>query len=540
MPLSRTPDDTVARMVLDTVRDEALIALGPRGTVVRWSAGAEQLFGYSAAQAVGMDLTLLYGEDDRSMGAPRRELRNAEERGRVEHECWQLRSNGVRFYAEVATTALRGDDGRLLGFARHVRDITARLEYEESLRRSEQRFHGIVTLASEAIVSIDQDQRIVLFNRGAEQIFGYAEREIVGEPLERLIPRRLRAEHEGHVRAFARTGESSRAMGARLEVSGVRKDGEEFPAEVSISALVDGAGNLLLTAVLRDVSARRAAEREIQRLLAAERDARGQAEAALRARDEVMGVVAHDFGNVLTAVGFHAFELSDALRPDRLDEARSRAEVILRMVQHLGRLQRDLVDSAALEAGRLSLHSAEVDARELLEEGSALFEESARSRRVELRVHGPAVPVPVVADRDRILQVVGNLVSNAIRCSPAGGTVSLTVSGSGGDVAIRVEDEGPGIAPEHLPHIFEPFWKAGEGAGSGLGLAIARGIVEAHGGSLAAANRDHRGAAFTVTLPRGGEPAGADEAAETVSASPAVASAAASGLVEAPLAHVAV
>ena len=519
-PSTPSSDDALARMVLDTVRDEALIALGPAGTVTRWSAGAERLFGHPAARSVGMDLSLLYTSEDRSMGAPRRELRDAEALGRVERECWQLRASGERFYAEVATTALRRDDGRLAGFARQTRDVTARLRHEETLRRSEERFHGIVTLASEAIVSVDEEQRIVLFNRGAEQVFGYTEGEILGEPLDRLVPERLRGAHAAHVRAFAATGESARVMGARSEVLGVRRNGEEFPAEATISAMVDGAGNRLYTVVLRDASARHAAEREIQRLLEAERRARGDAEAALRARGELLRVVAHDFGNALTAVGFHAFELAGALEPGRLEEARERAAVILRMVEHLGRLQRDLVDSAALEAGRLGLHPREVDAGDLLRRAAAAFEESARSRRVELRVRAPREPARAVADPDRLLQVVGNLVSNAIRHSPPGGAVTLAAGAGEGGVAVSVEDEGPGIAPEHLPHLFEPFWKAGPGAGSGLGLAIARGIVEAHGGALAAANRDGPGARFAFTLPATAGPGGAPEAAGSA-ASPA-------------------
>ena len=514
MSLPTIDDGALARMVLDAVRDEALFALGPGGAVTRWSPGAAALFGYGGEAAAGMDLSRLYTPEDRGMGAARRELRAAEALGRAETECWQVRSGGERFYAEVATTALRDAGGRLAGFARHVRDVTARLGQEEQLRRSEQRFHGIVSLASEAIVSVDEARRIVLFNRGAQQVFGYTEGEILGEPLERLVPERLREAHARHVAAFAATGETSRAMGARSEVLGVRKSGEEFPAEATISSMVDGAGQRLLTVVLRDVSARRAAEREIQRLLEAEREARGEAEGALRAHREMMNVVAHDFGNALTAVGFHAFELSGALHPERLAEARGRVDTILRQVEHLGRLQHDLVDSAAIEAGRLSLFPVPADARTLLERAAALYAESARSRRVEIHLRGDAA-APVVADPDRVLQVVGNLLSNAIRLSPPGSEIVLAAEWREREVVVTVDDQGPGIAPEHLPHLFERFWKAGPGAGTGLGLTIARGIVEGHGGVLTAANRDGGGASFAFTLPAGGEaPAPEVEAAE--------------------------
>lgn len=490
-------DHALDRRLLEAV-DEALVALHRGGAVLRWNAGAEKLYGRPLG--VGSDLSLLYPPDDRAMGAHRRELREAEARERSTVECWQARADGSRFYAQVTTTALRDDAGRLLGFARHARDVTERMEYEEALRRSEQRFHGIVDLASEAIVSVDEAQRVVLFNRGAERIFGYSAAEMAGQPLLRLIPEPQRDTHAARVAAFAATGATARPMGARAEVRGVRKNGEEFPAEASISVMLDESGKRVFTAVLRDVSARRAAEREIERLLQAESEARTRAESALRARGDLLGVVAHDFGNALTAVGFHAFELSESLGAHGLDEDHSRAAVILSMVEHMARLQRDLVDSAALEAGHLGMYPAVVDVRRVLEQSAELYNESARSRRVRLHLDLAPGPLPVMADLDRMLQAVGNLVSNAIRHSPAEATVTLSAAAAGTAAVLAVADEGPGIPPGELDHIFEPFWHSGPHSGTGLGLSIARGIVEAQGGTLSAANGG-RGAVFSVTLP---------------------------------------
>jgi PAS domain S-box-containing protein len=499
--------------LVDALSDDALTALDGRGCVVRWNLGAEQLYGRSADEAPGLDLSWLYPPDDRALGAHRRELRDAELHGHASRECWQCRADGSRFYAHVTTTALRGGDGKVDRFARHARDVTGRLEYEEALRRSEQRFHGIVDLASEAIVSVDEEQRIVLFNRGAARIFGYAAEEMVGQPLSILIPPHQRDVHARQLGAFAATGATARPMGARAEVRGVRRGGEEFPAEASISVMEDEAGRRLFTAVLRDVSARRAAEGEIQRLLEAESEARGRAEAALRARGDLLGVVAHDFGNALTAAGFHAFELAESLQARGLDEERSRAGVILSMIEHLGRLQRDLVDSAALEAGRLSIFPSEVDLAPLLRNAATLYADSAESRHVHLRVDAAAAPLRVRADPDRILQVLGNLLSNAIRYSPPRGTVLLAAGRAGDAAVITVADDGPGIPPANLEHVFEPFWHDGPRAGTGLGLAIARGIAEAHGGMLTAANGARRGAVFTLTLPVTSTPATDEPAA---------------------------
>lgn len=163
-------DHALERRLLEAVVDEALVALDGHGRVVCWNPGAERLYGRALQRR--LDLSQLYPPDDRGMGAHRRELREAEARATATLECWQWRGNGARFYAQVTTTALRDPQGRLQGFARHAHDITKRLESEEALRRSEERFRGIVELAFEAIVSVDEEQRVVLFNRGAEQIFG--------------------------------------------------------------------------------------------------------------------------------------------------------------------------------------------------------------------------------------------------------------------------------------------------------------------------------------------------------------------------------
>ncbi|HET7461779.1 MAG TPA: PAS domain-containing sensor histidine kinase [Longimicrobium sp.] len=520
------PGDALDRKLVDSLVDEALLMLDGRGAVLRSNTGARALYGHPPGERV--DLSQLYAPEDAAMGAHGRELREAEARGGVTRECWQSRADGTRFYAQVTTTALRDTNGRLEGYARHARDVTERLRHEEALRRSEQRFHGIVDLASEAIVSVDEDQRIVLFNRGAERIFGYGAAEIAGEPLARLVPEAQRGAHAAQVAAFAATGATARPMGARAEVRGVRKSGEEFPAEASISVMRDEAGQRVFTAVLRDVSARRAAEREIERLLQAEHVARERAEQALRARSELLGVVAHDFGNALTAVGFHAFELSDSLRARAMPDEGARADVILSMIEHMARLQRDLVDSAALEAGQLTIFPEKIDARQVLERAVGLYAQSAASRRVRLRLDAPAEPLTVLADADRMLQAVGNLLSNAIRHSPADGTVTVSAKSRDDVVVLSVADEGAGIGSEDVAHVFEPFWRGGAHAGTGLGLSIAQGIAKSHGGSLAVTSHPGHGAVLTLSLPLASRPgippredrAGEDRAGDALASAP--------------------
>ena len=169
---------------------------------------------------------------------------------------------GTRHIVSRGATEFRlGKPIRLVGV---VRDDTRRREAQHLERRSEARLSGILSIAADAIISIDEKGRIVLFNQGAEKIFGYADAEVMGQPLETLIPQRFRASHEGHIQRFAASGTTAQRMGERQEVAGLRKDGSEFPAEASISKLVID-GNTTFTVVLRDVTERKRLEVELER-----------------------------------------------------------------------------------------------------------------------------------------------------------------------------------------------------------------------------------------------------------------------------------
>jgi signal transduction histidine kinase len=279
----------------------------------------------------------------------------------------------------------------------------------------------------------------------------------------------------------------------------------------------EAAGDVLARAILYAIQ-RKALERERAQLLERERAARAEAEAAVRARDEVLRIVSHDIGNSLTAVGIHAMLLGRAAgRADLEEQVRNRAESIRDLVQQMHHLRQDLLDVASIEAGRLAMEpraeSAGAIARAALETSADVAHE--RALRLESTV---AADLPLVmADRERVLQVLGNLIGNAIKFTPAGGEVRLDVEADDGMVRFSVSDSGPGVADAEREHVFDRFWtgRRGEGSGAGLGLAIARGIVEAHGGRIhvEAAGFDtvHGGARFVFTIPAAPAPVPADD-----------------------------
>ncbi|MEW5929270.1 MAG: PAS domain S-box protein [Gemmatimonadota bacterium] len=799
-----------------------------------------RIVGYPEEELLGLTFQDLTHPDD--VDADRESARSlvAGEIPSYEKEKRYLRRDGSVVWALLSVSLLRGRGGEPQCFVSQIQDITARKQAEEALRYSEAKFAGIVSLSSDAIVSVDDEQRITLFNQGAQRIYGYAPEEVLEQPLDVLIPERFRGPHSGHLEAFGASGVPARSMAERgtTRVVGRRKDGSEFVAEASISQLTLG-GRRIYTAVVRDVTdrerreererllaaagrvlaaslefeeslrsvvdfavpaladwcvldllgpddrpravrsaaadparaealaeacrrgavdgaslagtavveptpsgarlagrlpedapapddaglarlldprsavtvplvahgrtfgaltlalsgegrrygpeelalaeelgrvaalaidnarlyrvareARHAAERaadrtaRLQRVTAAlagaltpaevaevvvregsealgaaagtlclldedaarlevvrsvglpaelveawrhfplhahvplaeavrtgepvlvttrdelaarfpaltsvlrhnawaavplladgralgviglsfaeprrfseeerefllaigrqcagtlerarlyerERRARAEAEAASRARDEILGVVAHDLRNPLTAISMYASLLLEM--PRDADTQRAQLRTVLELTEQMNRLIQDLLDASRIEAGQLRVHPAAVPVPPLLADAAELVRMAALERGVSLEVQAaPGLP-PVLADRDRVLQVLSNLLGNAVKFTPRGGWIVVRAAHVEGAVEVSVADTGVGIPPEHLTHVFDRFWQGdARRKGAGLGLAIARGIVEAHGGRIRAESAPGQGSTFTFTLP---------------------------------------
>lgn len=227
-----------------------------------------------------------------------------------------------------------------------------------------------------------------------------------------------------------------------------------------------------------------------------------QLQQALEARDSVLAVVSHDLRNPLNAVTT-SLALLDHVLPDEEGTARRAVNTIRRSAQQMSRLIDDLLDAARIESGRFTIESGEVELQALLQEALEQFLPQAAERSIRLSSDGSHGPITVAGDRWRLMQVVSNLLSNAVRLTPAGGEVRIAWSAEGGGVRLSVADTGPGIPEDELPHLFQPFWQSPRTlrGGAGLGLTIVRGIVEAHGGEIRAESRQGEGSTFVIDLP---------------------------------------
>ncbi len=540
-------------------------------------------------------------------------------------------------------------------------DLVRRAAVESALRASEAKFAGILEIAADAIISVDEQQRILHFNRGAEIAFGYSAAELIGESLARLMPSRYEQSHGAHVRGFGQSPESSRQMGERREIFGRHRDGTEFPAEASISKLTMANGARIYTVLLRDVTERKRLDDGQRRLAAAvatlgetlevdvtERsiaqlplpwlgdgvlldvltgtqqlrrvpgvtgdaalDAaltavaahaidldspsrvvdvlrRGRTdlvpdvddgwleahtadadellrmralgmrsvlllplvarehvlgvlkifrvqgrppftgadqliaeELALRAafaldnarlyatarqatlaRDHALGVVSHDLRNPISAIGMSARALLASIPLDDR-ERRDLVSNIMESQDLTQRMIRDLLDVASIEVGRLRVERRPEPLAPILERAVALFEREAADRSVALALSLDGELPVVSGDAGRLVQVLSNLIANALRFTDRMGRVTVSAQRHGGEVEVSVADTGSGIPTASIGVIFERYWTVRGTApkgGTGLGLAIARSIVEAHGGRIWAESEVGKGSTFKFTL----------------------------------------
>jgi PAS domain S-box-containing protein len=360
----------------------------------------------------------------------------------------------------------------------------------ESRRLTEFLLADIIGIAADAIICVDQQQRITLFNDGAEQIFGWSAEEAIGQPLEILLPERVREVHQKHMERFAAAPDRARKMGQRQEISGLRKNGEEFPAEAAIAKVTMG-DSVVFSVVLRDITEQVELHKRLQK--------------ALRARDDTVGVVAHDLRNPVSAVKMLSQAVINGAGNQLPASSLEALHLIREAAVQMDRLIEDLLDITRVEEGRLTMDLQPVTTVALLEGAVRTLRPLVENAGHALHVDLPSTLPMVNADPERIGQVLSNLIGNSIKFTPAGGRISVVASEAGDEVQVSVSDTGMGIAPDHLPHVFDRFWQNQQSTirsrGAGLGLPIARGIIHAHGGRMWAESAPGQGSTFSFTIP---------------------------------------
>jgi PAS domain S-box-containing protein len=479
--LTNDADARLAAIVASS--EDAIISKTLQGIITTWNAAAERMFGYTAEEAVGRHITLLiplerHAEEDYVIGQVKAGV------GIHHYETVRCRKDGSRIQVSLSVSPIRGADGEVVGASKIARDIT----HAKQVEREAFQLAAIVSSSDDAILSKDLNGIVQTWNRGAEKIFGYTAAEAVGQSILMLIPEERRGE-EIEVLSRVRAGLSVE----HFETVRRRKDGSLVNVSLTVSPVRTAGGEIIgASKIARDITDQR-------RL-------RAEAEEASRQKDEFLAVLSHELRTPLnTVLGYARMlkrddeRLTGPLRERALDALERNADALTKLVH-------DVLDTSRLVTGKLRLTIKDCAIDRLIADAIDTVGGTAAAKEItiDLRV---ASGLAVRGDRDRLQQVLWNLLSNAIKFTAQGGTITIHAEQRAGAVRIAVADTGIGIAPEHLPFVFQRFWQAHTGAsreygGLGIGLALTRHLVEMHGGTIAAESPGPGGGAtFIIVLP---------------------------------------
>jgi PAS domain S-box-containing protein len=361
--------------------------------------------------------------------------------------------------------------------------------------------HGdILAYCEDAVVAMNADHVVILFNPGAERLFGYAASEVLGRPVSMLMPASYRAHHAASVADFGATGARARSMGERGRVRGLRKNGEEFNADSTICRY-EVEGEPVYAAIMRDVTERVQLEAHLRRAL-------GEAQAANQAKSNFVAMMSHELRTPLNAIiGFSDIIANQVVGPvsARYSEY---AQDICESARHLLAVINDILDMVRVGAQQIELTESVFPLVTEVAAAVRLVRERAQQQGLSIEIDVPA-SLRVNADRQLIRQMLINLLSNAVKFTPRGGHIDVAAAeGPDGALIIKVADNGIGISMDDLPKVTEPFFQAAnplqrQHEGTGLGLALVRSFAELHGGRLLLSSAYGIGTTAQIVLPAG-------------------------------------
>ena len=476
---------------------DALILMTAEGRILHWSRGAEVMFGYAHAQVLGHTIGELLIPADR-IAEEAQFLKETLERGFATFESVRRRQNGALLCVDVSSRVVREPAGSLAFILHAEKDVT-QLKVQRDARLVEARYRDLLESTPDAIVMVNSSGHIVFVNGHAEALFGYDRGELRGMAMELLLPERFRRAHVSHRSGyFGRP--TTRTMGVGPVLYGLRKNGGEFPVDISLSPLALDESALVMSAI-RDITEHKRIEQTLH-------DQNVELAKALQARDRFLATMSHELRTPLNAIIGSTGTLLMQLPGPLTSEQEKQLQTVRASAKHLLALISDLLDLARIDAGTIELRLEPTECREVVEEIVNSLRPVAEGRGLELRVALPEEDIVLRTDRRMLSQIVLNLVNNAIQFTERGTVRVFLRRDSAGDknvVEIGVRDTGSGIRPEDQAKLFVAFTQVDPTAqrrqvGAGLGLHLSQKLAEVLGGRIECRSKYGVGSTFTLRI----------------------------------------
>lgn len=463
--------------------DDAIISKTLNGIITSWNKAATEIFGYTEKEAIGRSISIIIPEE--SLDEEELILENIRRGEKIDHfETIRRAKDGTEKLVSLTISPVRNKHGKIIGVSKIVQDISAKAIHEE--RRS--RLAAIVTSSDDAIISKTLDGIITTWNQAATRMFGYTEEEAIGKHISLIIPKD-RMDEEANIINNIRLGNKI----DHFETIRVAKDGSERQLSITVSPIRNSKGKIIgASKIARDISMRVEAENKQKLYTQRLQDLNDY-------KDEFMAMASHELKTPLTVIMANLQILQEIMSADPRVKFVSKS---MKQVNKLNELIFKILDVSKIHAGKLKFEFSDFDLYQLLKE---ITEHTLKSTSHPVHLEKQDERFWVKADKEKIEQVIVNILSNAVKYSDSNEDIFIDLKHDGENIVVRIADKGIGIPQSDLENVFQRFYRvsgpASSFSGSGIGLYISAEIIKSHGGKIWAESQLGKGSVFYFSIP---------------------------------------